>query len=316
MDGGGRFLRSLSDRFASRPLAYAVPHAAVPSPRVAPPRRRRVRPFLARLAAVASHGATGLVFSALVVGAAGAYGAVYGGAYAAFVAAYGAPGDLVARNVGLGIDTITIAGLTELQEREILDAAGVSSRNSLLFLDPDAVRDRLRAIPLVRDVAVRKLYPSRVSVTVTERQPYALWQKDGQVSVVAADGTVIDRMRDERFAALPFVVGEGANAHLDDYAAILDAAGDLRGRIKAGLRVANRRWDLVTKEGVVLRLPEERAAEAIALAARLARDSRLLDKDIAALDLRVPGRLVARLTDEAGAARLEAQSHKNGKGKV
>ena len=54
---------------------------------------------------------------------------------------------------------------------------------------------------------------------------------DGVVKIVAADGTAIDTYDDQRFASLPLVVGTGANARLDEYVALLDAAGDLRTRI-------------------------------------------------------------------------------------
>jgi cell division protein FtsQ len=264
---------------------------------------------------IAGHQATSLLFSMLVVGGVAGYGAWRGGAWASFVAAYGSPFDLAARSVGLGIDAVTISGITELKEQEILELAGITSRNSLLFLDPEAVRERLKAVPLVRDAGVRKLYPGRVAISIVERQPYALWQKDGEVSVVSVDGTVIDTMRDDRFAGLPFVVGEGANARLDDYTALLEQGGDLKSRIKAGVRVSDRRWDLVTTDGVTIRLPEVAPGEALAYAAKLARNQHILDKDIVALDLREPGRIVIQLADDAGAARLDALAHKV-KGKV
>ena len=319
MDGGRRVLRSLRGF-----LSAALPVTATPSyaglapafPVRSPAVRPRPRTSVARWYAFAAHPATGLGFCALVLAGVGAFGAVRGGSLDGFAARYGAPADLLARGVGLGIESITISGLSELGEAEILAAAGISSSHSLLFLDPAAVRARLRALPLVQEAAVHKLYPSRVSVTIVERQPFALWQKEGRVAVVALDGTVIDEFRNGRFAGLPFVVGEGANAHLDEYAALLDAAGDIRSRIKAGVRVADRRWDLITTDGVTLRLPEENAAVALASVVRLSREARVLDKDIVALDLRVPGRLIAQLSDDAGAARLETLTRRLGKGKA
>ena len=315
MDGGRRVLRSLR---ASLSVAASAPVPAFSGHSSSPVRayRPRVRTRGARLHAIATHPATTLAFCAIVLGSATGYGLVRSGNASNIVAGYGGPGDLVAGAVGLGIDTITIGGLTELSETDILGAAGISTRNSLLFLDAQDVRERLIKLPLVADAAVRKLYPSRVSIVVTERQPYALWQKDGQVSVVAFDGTPIDSLRDDRFAALPFVVGDGANARLAEYASLLDAAGEMRGRIKAGVRISDRRWDLITTDGVTLRLPEENAPAAVSRAARLQRETRVLDKDIVSLDLRDPTRLAVRLSDDAGAARAEVLTRKLGKGKA
>ena len=317
MDGARRVLRSLrSQLFAAVPASQNHAFAGFPTTAYregsSAPRLRA-----AHLVAFAVHPATTLLFCAAVLGGAAGYGAVRGGAVAAFTEHYGPPGDLIAGAFGLNIDTITIGGLTELKEAEVLEASGISSRNSLLFLDAQGVRAKLMALPLVREAAVRKLYPSRVSIVISERQPFALWQKDGRVTVVSADGAPISALSDGRFAKLPFVVGEGANARLDDYAALLEAAGDFKARIKAGIRVADRRWDLVTAEGITVRLPEENAAAAVALVARLSRDQRIFDKDIVALDLRTPGRVIAELSDDAGAARVDAMARKiSGKGKA
>ena len=52
-----------------------------------------------------------------------------------------------------------------------------------------------------------KLYPGRLHIAVTEREAFALWQKDGKVSVIADDGTVVEPFVGARFAKLPLVVG-------------------------------------------------------------------------------------------------------------
>ncbi len=90
-----------------------------PVPCRVPASARRAAPALERLRAAAVHPlATGaLVFGFL--GGAFAYAAVRGGAYENFIQTVGTPGDLLARAVGMGIDTVTIAGISELSEKEI-----------------------------------------------------------------------------------------------------------------------------------------------------------------------------------------------------
>ena len=188
--------------------------------------------------------------------------------------------------------------------------SGISDRDSVLFMDVQSVRQRLKAMPLVRDATVRKLYPDQIVIAVTERTPHALWQRDGEVSVIAADGTAIDHMRDQRFAKLPFVVGEGANEQVAGYLKILEAAGDFRARISAGVLVGQRRWNLKLSNGVDVRLPENEAEAAVLRLAELARTGKLPDKDVIAIDLRTPGRVVVRLSEDAAAQRLEARSKK------
>ncbi len=328
MDGGRRLLRSLSGWTAAlagspaggAPMAVAAgidPFAFPTRPKAAPrlPRHRQrhrhaIRNGLERLATSRLFG------TALAVGllaSAGAYGAVRGGEYEAFCASEGTLPDIAAKALGFPIKAVTITGARELSEGEILKLAGVGPRNSLLFLNVADVRARLKAVPLIKEASVSKLYPNRLLVEVEERQPAALWQKDGAVAIVAADGTPIDDMRDPRFERLPLVVGADANAHLAEYLSILDASGDLRDRIRAGLYVAGRRWTVKTLSGLEIALPERDPAEAIARLGALEHEGRVLEKDILSLDLRIPGRVVARLSPDAAAARADMLAKKSKK---
>jgi len=299
-------LRAVTIGFAPAAMAYA---GALPAPKIRsarqimPPARQR-RPGLRHkiLARLAGPGA-GACFSLALLAAAGAAGAVKGGHYAAFVAAEGEPADVLAKALGFSIKAVTIAGERELKEQDILGVARIGPRNSLLFLDVAKIRERLKQLPLVKEAAVTKLYPDRLLIEIEERQPFALWQCDGQVRIVAADGVPVAAMRDQRFIHLPLVVGAGANEKLGQYLALLETAGDLRERIVAGVLVAGRRWTLKTANGIDVLLPEMEPGAALARLVDLQRTSHALDKDILSLDLRQPGRVVARLAQEAAAER-------------
>jgi len=58
-------------------------------------------------------------------------------------------------------------------------------------------------------------------------------------------------------------------------------------------------------------LPELDPQAALARLVQLQRDFRVLDKDIISLDFRQPGRIVARLTEDAANARAEMLAHKS-----
>ena len=85
--------------------------------------------------------------------------------------------------------------------------AGVTGRSSLLFLDAAEARARLKANPWIAEATVLKLYPGRLHIAVTERDAFALWQRDGKVEVIADDGTVVEPYAGPAFAKLPLVVG-------------------------------------------------------------------------------------------------------------
>jgi cell division protein FtsQ len=277
-------------------------------------RRRRNSDLAGKLLALSLRRGAGLLMTAALFAGVFAYGAARGGAYEQFIAANGEIHDIVARAFGFGLDVITITGQRELTAPEVLAVAGLSDRNSLPFLNVRDVRERIKAAPLVREASVRKLYPNRLVIDITERDAHALWQKDGEIFVISADGTPIDTIHDDRFVHLPFVVGEGANARIAEFQKIVEASGDLKSKIRAGVLVTNRRWNVKLTTGVDVKLPEIGAEAAIAALARLAKEQKIIEKDLISIDMRVPGRLVARLTEDAAAARAEAKKPSSRRG--
>jgi cell division protein FtsQ len=319
MDGGGRYLQSLTagsfgradGRVFSRKFnligSLRIPGAGLfrlsRRSSVAIPLERRIPRFLGTGLALAFFTSVTLT------------GLSQGGHLDQFYATYGEPHHALARAFGLGLDRITISGIDHVRESEILAAAGLHPLLSLAWLDVGEVRERLEHVPLIKSASVRKLYPSELVITITERVPAALWQSNGEVFVTAADGTPMDLLQDERLVDLPLVVGEGANARLDEYLALIEAAGPLKERIRAGTLVAGRRWTLKIDNGLDVRLPETGVQEAIARLVRLEREQKILEKDVLAVDLRMPDRVVVRLTEEAASARAEMLKKKPMRGK-
>lgn len=320
MDGGGRVVESLTGSAGSssaRPTAARQDGLFSRLPRhlfrLSSPlgslglrRRSSVAVPLARRVPRLAGTILTLGFFGLIAG----YGLVRNGDYAEFARTNGDPRDGIARALGFGIEKVTISGIARLPESYILQLAGVTPRSSLPFLSAAETRERLLADPFIQSADVRKLYPGELVLTLVEREPYALWQRDGELFVIARDGTAIDRLRDRSLAGLPLVVGEGANIQAPAYLALLDAAGPLRTKVRAGTLVSGRRWTLKMENGLDIRLPEVGAPAAMTRLVRLDRESAILGKDVLAIDLRMTDRVVVRLTEEAAAARTEAVKKK------
>jgi cell division protein FtsQ len=313
-------MRPISEAFAFGGLNAALlrPVAVVPVD-VQPPRvllrgERGAGRGLARLRRIvlAAPRGLGLILAVGLIGGVALFGAMRGGEYDAFIAREGDLRDVIARALGFDIAIVTISGQAELRERELLAAAHITPKNSLLFLDAAEARKGLESLPLVKSASVRKLFPNHLVIDLVERAPSALWQKDGKVAIIAADGAPIDQMTDDRFIGLPFVVGDGANERLPEFTALLTAANELRPKIKAGILVSDRRWDLVMTNGMIVKLPEVNPQAAMTTLVRLQREDRVLERAALSLDLRVEGKMFVRLTEEAAAARAAAHPAKKG----
>jgi cell division protein FtsQ len=248
----------------------------------------------------------GVAASLLLLASALGYGVVAGDHLPAVIDWAKDARDAAANSLGFRIAAVSLSGEKEVSREEILTIAGVTGRASLLFLDADAARARLMANPWIADAAVLKLYPDRLQIKITERQAFALWQKNGRVKVVAADGTVLEPFVESRYVHLPLVVGVGAEHQAKDFLDVLDRFPDISARVRASILVAQRRWDLVLNNGIDVQLPETNPAAALDRLITLDRDKKLLSRDITIVDLRLPDRVTVRLSDAAAQARDEA----------
>jgi len=255
----------------------------------------------------------GVAASVLLLAATLGYGAFAGGHVAAIADWLKDARDGAANAAGFRIAAISLTGPKEVSREEILTTAGVTGRASLLFLDAAAARTRLLANPWIADAAVLKLYPDRLQITITERQAFALWQKDGRVSVIAADGTVLEPFVENRYLGLPLVVGRGAQRQAKDFLAIVDRYPDIRSVVHASVLVAERRWNLRLNNGIDVRLPEANVEQALDRLVALDQDKKLLSRAIVAGDLRLSDRVTVRLSDAAAQARDDALKDKKKK---
>ncbi|MFQ5774243.1 MAG: cell division protein FtsQ/DivIB [Kiloniellaceae bacterium] len=195
---------------------------------------------------------------------------------------------------GLKVDDVLVEGRDRTRRSAILEALGVARDAPILAFDPHAAKRRLEALRWVREATVERRLPDVVFVRLIEREPLALWQNRGRLAVIDRRGAVVPGARPEAFAQLPLLVGEDAPKYALDLIAMLESEPDLRSRVAAAVRVRGRRWNVRLEGGIDVRLPEDDPAAAWAQLARIQREHGILERDVVAIDLRTPDRLVVR----------------------
>jgi cell division protein FtsQ len=251
----------------------------------------------------------------LLLGSAG-FGVVKGGHVAELTTGLSDTRNALANSAGFRIRTVAINGRRQLSQDEVLAIGGVNGRSSLLFLDAATVRDKLKTNPWISEATVLKLYPGELRIDIVERTAFALWQRDGRLSVISDDGAVLEPYVSSRFLSLPLVVGKGAETHARDFLALLARYPRVNSVTKAAVFVGERRWNLRLRDGLDVRLPENEVGNALATLSTLDKDDRLFSRDIVAVDMRLPDRLTVQLSEDAAKAREELFKEKKPKKKV
>ena len=175
----------------------------------------------------------GVTATAAIILASVAYGTVKGDHVPTVITALKDARDAVANAAGFRIVSIALAGNHHVSREEVLAIAGVTGSTSLLFLDVEQTRERLKTNPWIADATVLKLYPGELQIGIKERLAFALWQKDGRVSVIADDGTVLEPFVAPSLIRLPLVVGRGAETRAKEFLALLARYPQMRDFVRA-----------------------------------------------------------------------------------
>jgi cell division protein FtsQ len=206
--------------------------------------------------------------------------------------------------LGFRVADIRVEGRATTERDTILAALGASPGTPILAVDPGRAKQQLESLPWVRSATIERRLPDTIYVRLVERQPMALWQHGGRLELIDKSGSVIPVTRLDRFARLPMVVGEDAAAHAADLLAMLSSEPELAARVTAAIEVGGRRWNLKIDNAIDVLLPADDAAAAWADLARLQRNDAILQRDVRAIDLRLPDRLVVRVAPEPKEAPL------------
>jgi cell division protein FtsQ len=100
---------------------------------------------------------------------------------------------------------------------------------------------------------------------------------------------------------LPLVVGTGAAKAAHDFLTVLDRFPTIKAEVYGAVYIAERRWNLRLTNGMDVRLPEQNLIVALEALVKLSQDQKIFSRDIEMIDLRIPGRVVVRMTDAAAA---------------
>jgi len=181
-------------------------------------------------------------------------------------------------------------------------AAALSQNRAQPLVDLADLRRQLLRFGWVADARVSRRLPDRLVVDIVERRPRAVWQNQGMLGLIDADGVLLDYVKLEAMPDLPIVIGPDANRHLAELDRMIAAAPRLRPVMAGATWVGGRRWDIRFHTGEVLALPEgdSQAVKALTYFDHKDQSAQLLGHGFVRFDMRIPGKFVIRVSSEPG----------------
>ena len=276
--------------------ARTLKRGAAPRARVQP--RRKVKPKQSRIARLIAALPVGEVtlrrWATRLVLVGGGAAVLAAASWAGVPAIAGTAIGEAAGRAGFRLDEVQAPGLKHMDFLTVNAVVLEQQTRALPLIDLGRIRTRLMAYGWVKDAQVSRRYPNKILVRITERTPAAVWQNHGELTLIDADGVLLDPVSRDAVPDLPLVIGPGANQQAPAYHQLLDAAPALKPRVVAATWIDNRRWNLRFDSGETLKLPEEGAGAALLDFAHRDGAHPLLGRGWLSFDLRIPGKMVVR----------------------
>jgi cell division protein FtsQ len=219
----------------------------------------------------------------------------------------------IAADGGLKVQEVLLEGMHNTPPELVREALGLRRGDPILAFDPYEAKERLELIAWVEEAHVERHLPGTIRVKLEERQPFAIWQRDGKFSVIDREGKVVATENVGAFGRLPLVVGTGAERAAAPMVDALRTAPEVQERVHALVRVSERRWNLRLRNGADVLLPEGQEPAAITRLAELQRGQGLLDRPLVAIDLRLPDKMVLRMQPGQQPVEQQAPSAQRGR---
>ena len=196
------------------------------------------------------------------------------------------------------LNALSIQGSSDSLNAEIREILGLNFPISSFDLDLADLRNRVLSLPPVETAEVRLEGGSILHVKVKEKVPALLLKDDTGIHVLNKNGDYIRPLFSTEYGLkLPVITGEGAQKAAAEAFILFSALYDKLDEVRGLVLVGGRRWNIVLKSGQVIMLPEKKSEQAVQKILILDKAEKILSRDIAVYDFRLPYRITLRFPE-------------------
>lgn len=105
--------------------------------------------------------------------------------------------------------------------------------------------------------SVHKVFPNSLIIKVLEKEPIALWKNEQNTFAIDKLGRAFEIIISKNHAKiLPYLAGQGANLNANKLINSMDQHKILKDNFYCGIYIGCRRWNIILKDGTLIKLPE------------------------------------------------------------
>ena len=187
----------------------------------------------------------------------------------------------------LKINNIKVFGLTFAKNLEIQNDLNSIFYKNIFFIGKDEIKKIIDKHNIIEEYNIKKIYPSSLKIVI---KPTKFLAKITNVNnlIVGSNGKLISGEKSDKI--LPNIFGEFHSKEFLEFKNDIELSKFNFDELKTIYFFSSNRWDILTIDDVLIKLPENEVLESLNRAYKIIANIYFKDKNI--IDLRVKGHLI------------------------
>ena len=181
-----------------------------------------------------------------------------------------------------------ITSLSDFNDKDIIKNLSNFKNQNLFILKKEKIIEELNNYKFIEDFYIYKNYPSNLIIQLKKTKFLAVTQKNGSRYFIGSNGNLIKT--DSNLDNLPFIFGDIEVEEFLKLKNLIDNSDFNFSEIKNFYYFKSKRWDIETKDGLLVKLPREDLSKSFELLLNIINDDELTNIDN--IDLRQHNQII------------------------
>ena len=192
----------------------------------------------------------------------------------------------------LPLKKIQIEGANNSDNKKIAETLDQFKGKSIIFVNRYKMNMSINNLQFIKELKIKKIYPDTVRLEIIEYKPIGILNKKNTKILLTSGGEIIRNYNSSKFKNLPLVYGDKAEKYFSNFYNSLENINFQINLISQFNHFDINRWDIVLKNGKIVKLPVKNYENSLNKFLSLYEDNSF--KKYKVFDFRIQGQLILK----------------------
>jgi len=186
------------------------------------------------------------------------------------------------------INKINIKGLSSVNNSKIFNELNNLFYKNILLIEKEEIQRVINKYNIIEEFTVKKIYPSTININIKPTKFVARLSNNNQL--IGNNGKLIENKGNNEL--LPYVFGEFNRQDFLNFKKNITQSRFTFTKLKTLYFFPSKRWDILTNDGILIKLPKDNFFESLNLAHKVISSNDFKNKYL--IDLRINNHLIIK----------------------